>query len=53
MERHSVSSASTVQDDIVTVQVADNVRIKFTRGAIQAVLERKGGEPAGGGDSKS
>jgi len=44
-------SVASVQDDVVTVQVADNVRIKFTRGAIQAVVEQKdGAQPAG--DSK-
>lgn len=36
-------SIAQVQDDVVTVQVADNVRIKFTRAAIQAVLEKKDG----------
>ena len=45
-------SVASVQDDIVTVQVADNVRIKFSRGAIQTVLERKDGNQPADGESK-
>lgn len=32
------------QEEVVTVQVADNVRLRMARGAVQAVLEEEAGE---------
>jgi preprotein translocase subunit YajC len=37
-------SVAAVQDDVITVQVADNVRIKFTRAAIQGVIDDSDGK---------
>ena len=34
-------------DDVITLQVADGVRLKFNRAAIQQVLEAQGGGDAG------
>ncbi len=35
----------SVQDDVVTLQAADNVRLKFSRAAVQTIISEDGGEP--------
>lgn len=43
------ASVAAIQDDVVTLQVADGVRMRFSRQAIQTVLQDEGSDdkPAG------
>ena len=40
------ASVAQVQDDVITLQVADGVRVRFSRQAIQSVVEEGSAEPA-------
>jgi len=41
-----LASVAQVQEDVVTLQVADGVRLRFTRQAIQTVLDEDGKDAA-------
>jgi preprotein translocase subunit YajC len=43
------ASVVAVQDEMVTLQVADGVRMRFTRSAVQGVLESDGSSAANSG----
>lgn len=48
-----LASVAQVQDDVVTLQVADGVRVRYTRQAIQSVLDEDGkAAPDSKGDAK-
>ena len=40
-------AVAQVQEDVVTVQVADGVRLRFSRTAIQTVIDESGGDSSG------
>jgi preprotein translocase subunit YajC len=39
------ASVAAVQDEVITLQIADGVRVRFSRQAIQSVVEEESAEP--------